>query len=83
MGKFYRRADITHSTVLSQHYGDLSNNLTSAEIRSGAGNNAMLMSFDLDDTPPYGEANMTGLSLYMYASSVAAHINTSAPKLKY
>ena len=43
MTKFYRKADVTHSTVLSQTYSDLSNNPTSAEIRSGAGNNCMLI----------------------------------------
>ena len=43
----------------------------------------MLMAFDLDDTPPYGGAEMTGLSLYMYASDVAPQMNNTATKFKF
>ena len=80
---FYRKAPVNHSTVLDRAHSDLSSNVTSPDITSGAGNNAFLMDFSLNDTPPFGEAKPVGLSLYMYSNDVTAKWSTVAPKLKF
>tara|TARA_Y100000034_G_scaffold113364_1_gene148317 strand:- start:5200 stop:10509 length:5310 start_codon:yes stop_codon:yes gene_type:complete len=83
MVEFFRKSDITHSSVVSQTDKDLSENPLIAIINSGKNNNAMLLSFDLDDTPPYGEAKATGLSIYMYSTLVTTGRNNAAARLKF